>query len=177
MNLDELSLTIYGNPVLRQKAETITEFGPDLEELAQRMFEVMYEEEGVGLAAPQVGLSRRIAVLDVPVDEENSYVGVIVNPEIVASEGTQKAQEGCLSIPGLREDVTRHEWVRIQAQDLKGETFTVEGTELLARAFQHEIDHLNGILYIDRVTSIRRTLMGKKLKRIAADQGRAEPER
>jgi peptide deformylase len=174
MNLDHLALTILGNPVLRQKAEAITDFGDDLENLARRMFEVMYEEEGVGLAGPQVGVSKRIAVLDVPVDENQSYVGVIVNPEIVASGGTQKAEEGCLSIPGLREDVLRKQWVRVRAQDLKGETFTVEGTDLLARAFQHEIDHLNGVLYIDRISAIRRRLMEKKLKNIAAESGKTE---
>lgn len=176
MDLNHLLLTTFGNPVLRRKARTVTEFGDDLEGLARRMFEVMYEEEGVGLAAPQVGISKRIAVLDVPVDESQNYVGVIVNPEITAYEGTQKAQEGCLSIPGLREDVVRHQWVRVQAQDLNGETFTVEGTDLLARAFQHEIDHLNGVLYIDRISSLRRRLMDKKLKSIAAESRMIEPE-
>jgi peptide deformylase len=176
MNPDHLLLTTLGHPVLRRKTETITDFGPDLEGLARRMFEVMYEEEGVGLAAPQVGVSKRIAVLDVPVDEQQRYVGVIVNPRITASEGSQKAQEGCLSIPGLREDVVRHQWIRVEAQDLSGESFTVEGTDLLARAIQHEIDHLNGILYIDRISSLRRRLMEKKLKSIAAESGKTEAE-
>jgi len=169
MSQEELSLTIIGNPVLRQRAREIETFDPELEALAERMFEVMYEEEGVGLAAPQVGVGRRIAVLDVPLEEGNNWVGVMINPRIVETRGIQKGQEGCLSIPGLREDVSRADWLRVEAQDLKGETFTLECTELLSRAVQHEVDHLDGILYVDRLSPVRRRLLARRLKQIAAE--------
>jgi len=169
MNLEELSLTIVGNPVLRRRAEEIAEFDADLEAFAERMFEVMYEEEGVGLAAPQVGVSRRIAVLDVPLEEGESWVGVLVNPRILETRGIQKGQEGCLSVPGLREEVSRADWLKVEAQDLKGETFTLECTELLSRAVQHEVDHLDGILYVDRLSPVRRRLLSRKLKQLAAE--------
>jgi peptide deformylase len=174
MNPDTLSLTLYGNPVLRRRADEVTSFGPPLDALIRRMFDVMYEEEGVGLAAPQVGVSQRIMVLDVPVDDDHRHVGVLINPEILAQEGTQKGQEGCLSIPGLREDVARAQWVRIRGLDAKGEPVTLEGEGLLARAFQHEVDHLNGVLYVDRLSALRRKLLAKRLKEMADEHGRPE---
>jgi len=170
MNLEELRLTIVGNPVLRHRAQEIAEFDAGLEAFAERMFEVMYEEEGVGLAAPQVGVSRRIAVLDVPLEDGNSWSGVMVNPRILETRGIQKAQEGCLSVPGLREEVSRADWLRVEAQDLKGESFTLECTELLSRAVQHEVDHLDGILYVDRLSPVRRRLLSRRLKQLAAEQ-------
>jgi peptide deformylase len=137
------------------------------------MFDVMYEEEGVGLAAPQVGVSQRILVLDVPLDEEDRrHVGVLINPEILEVRGTQKGQEGCLSIPGLREDVTRHQWLRVRGVDAEGRPVELEAKDLLARAVQHEVDHLNGVLYIDRVTAIRRKLLAKRLKDMAEEHAR-----
>ncbi len=169
MTYEELHLRIYGDDVLRRRAEEITEFGPELEQIAHRMFEVMYEEEGVGLAANQVGLSTRMAVLDVPLEEGGSFTGVVINPEILEMKGTQKDQEGCLSIPGLREEVVRHQWMKVRAQDLEGETFEFECTDLLSRAVQHEIDHLDGILFIDRLSPVRRRLLAKKLKKLAAE--------
>ena len=169
MTYEELHLRIYGDQVLRQRAEEITAFGPELEEMAQRMFEVMYEEEGVGLAANQVGVSQRMAVLDVPLEEGGSFTGVVINPEILETQGSQKDEEGCLSIPGLREEVVRHQWMKVRAQDLKGETFEFECTDLLSRAIQHEIDHLDGILFIDRLSPVRRRLLTKKLKKLASE--------
>jgi peptide deformylase len=171
MNLHDLDLTIYGNPVLRRRAEEVTVFDAELEALSKRMFEIMYEEEGVGLAGPQAGVSRRIAVLDVPFDDGGSYVGVLVNPEILEHRGEQKESEGCLSIPGLREEVVRHHWLRVRALDLKGRPFEFECTDLLSRAVQHEVDHLNGVLYIDRLSPVRRRLLAKKLKKISEEQG------
>jgi peptide deformylase len=173
MNLEDLALAVYGNPVLRRRAAEVTAFDAELAALSRRMFEVMYEEEGVGLAAPQVGVSLRIAVLDVPLEDGGSHVGVLVNPEIVETRGEQRAQEGCLSIPGLRDDVTRHQWLTVRAFDLDGRPFVLECTDLLARAVQHEVDHLNGVLYIDRLSPVRRRLLGKRLKKIAERQEEA----
>jgi peptide deformylase len=173
MGLEELSLTIFGNPVLRRRAEEIREFDADLEALSERMFEVMYEEEGVGLAAPQIGVSRRIAVLDVPLEDGGKWMGVMVNPRILETRGIQKGQEGCLSIPGFREDVSRADWLRMEAEDLKGETFSLECTQLLSRAVQHEVDHLDGILYVDRLSPVRRRLLSRKLKQLVAEQDEA----
>ncbi len=170
MNLNELALQIYGADVLRRRAEEITEFTPDLADLSERMFEVMYEEEGVGLAGPQVGVGRRIAVLDVPMEEGSGFRGTIINPVILAHDGVQKGTEGCLSIPGLREEVARHQWVQVQALNLKGEPFEFECEDLLARAVQHEIDHLDGILFVDRLSPVRRRLLTKRLKKIAAGE-------
>lgn len=167
---DDLILRIYGDPVLRQRSEPITEFGPELQELADRMFEVMYEEEGVGLAAPQVGVSQRMMVLDVPLEDGENFTGVVINPEVLEKEGTQTGPEGCLSIPGLREDVTRDQYLKVRAKNLKGETFEFECQDLLSRAIQHEVDHLNGVLFVDRLSPVRRRLLAKQLKQIAADQ-------
>jgi peptide deformylase len=171
MKLEEVALTIYGNPVLRRRAKEVASFDAELEALSKRMFEIMYEEGGVGLAAPQAGVSIRMTVLDVPFDDGGSYVGVLVNPEILEQRGEQKAQEGCLSIPGLREAVVRHQWLRVRALDLKGRPFEFECTDLLSRAVQHEVDHLNGVLYVDRLSPVRRRLLAKKLKKIAEEQG------
>jgi peptide deformylase len=172
MKVQDLTLTVYGNPVLRRRADEVEEFGPELDALVKRMFEVMYEEEGVGLAAPQIGVSRRVMVLDVPVDEENRHVGVVINPEILETKGSQKGQEGCLSVPGLREDVTRKRWLRVRGVDQKGAPVEFEAEDLLARAVQHEVDHLNGILYVDRVSPLRRKLLGKRLKEMAEKHAR-----
>lgn len=169
--LKELYLRIYGDPVLREKSKPVTEFGEALAPTIQRMFEVMYEEEGVGLAAPQVGVNVRMMVLDVPMDEGDSFRKVLINPEIQETEGTQKGEEGCLSFPGLRETITRHARIKVRALDERGETLEFEADDLLSRAIQHEIDHLDGVLFIDRMSPVRRTLLGKRLKKIMAEQG------
>lgn len=171
MNLEELVLTVYGDPVLRQRSEEVTGFGPELEPLIERMYEVMYEEEGVGLAAPQVGVNRRIFVLDVEEAGAERYRGVVINPEILETRGTQKGSEGCLSIPGLREDVTRADWLKVRGVDAKGEPVEFEAQGLLSRAVQHEVDHLDGILFIDRLNPIRRKLLTRRLKQIAEERG------
>src|SRR5579884_1058274 len=138
----------YGEPVLEQPAERVAEFDtPELRELIADMWETMYAAKGVGLAAPQIGLSKRISVIDVSVGEDETQKIVIINPEIISAEGKQTGEEGCLSIPGFREPVTRANSVKVRAQNEKGDTIELAGDELLARAFQHEIDHLNGILF------------------------------
>jgi peptide deformylase len=173
MTPEELELTIYGDPVLRERAEPVTEFGA-LAPLIERMFEVMYEEGGVGLAAPQVGVGQRIMVLDVPMGEDDeNHVGVLINPEIIETEGSQTGLEGCLSIPGLQEEVTRHDRLRVRGVGANGEPVEFECTQLLSRAIQHEVDHLNGVLFIDRLSPVRRKLLAKKLKKIAEERSEA----
>jgi peptide deformylase len=170
MRIEELVLTIYGDPALRRRSEEVTEFGPELQPLLDRMYEVMYEEEGVGLAAPQVGVNQRIMIMDVAISEEERHTGELINPEILETRGTQKGSEGCLSIPGLREDVTRDDWLRVRGVNRDGEPVEFEAEGLLSRAVQHEVDHLNGILFIDRLNPIRRKLLVRKLKQIAEDR-------
>jgi len=171
MSLKELVLTIYGDPVLRRRSGKVTEFGPALQPLLDRMYEVMYEEEGVGLAAPQVGVSHRVMILDVEISPDERHVGELINPEILETRGTQKGSEGCLSIPGLREEVTRDDWLRIRGVNRDGKPVEFEAEGLLSRAVQHEVDHLDGILFIDRLNPIRRKLLSRRLKQIAEERG------
>jgi peptide deformylase len=157
----------YGEPVLEQAAEDVTEFDtPELRELIADMWETMYAAKGVGLAAPQIGLSKRISVIDTSVGEDETKKIVIINPEITSSEGKQTGEEGCLSIPGFREPVTRANNVTVRAQNEKGETIELCGDELLARAFQHEIDHLNGILFINHLSGLKRDIIRRKIKKL-----------
>jgi len=157
----------YGDPVLEQPAEPVTEFDtPELRQFIDDMFESMYAARGVGLAAPQIGFSRRIAVIDTSAGEDPSQKLVLINPEILGAEGTQTVEEGCLSIPGFREDVRRAKRVTIRAQNIKGEFFEMTGEDLLARAFAHEIDHLNGRLYITHVSPLKRDLIRRKIRKL-----------
>lgn len=156
----------YGDPILEKKAEPVTEFNAELSGLIAEMFEIMYAAKGVGLAAPQIGLSKRISVIDISVGEDESQKIVIINPEIVHKEGSQTGEEGCLSIPGFREQVKRANKVKVKAVNEKGEPIDLEGEELLARAFQHEIDHLNGILFINHVSTLKRDLIRRKIKKL-----------
>src|SRR5947209_1022320 len=143
----------YGEPVLERPAEPVSDFEtPELRELIADMWETMYAAKGVGLAAPQVGSSTRISVIDISVGEDETKKIVIINPEILSSEGKQTGEEGCLSIPGFREPVTRANQVMVRAHNEKGEMIELSGEELLARALQHEIDHLNGILFINHLS-------------------------
>lgn len=161
-----LRIRKYGDPVLETKADPVTEFDGELRQLAADMFETMYANKGVGLAAPQVGVSRRLAVIDPSAGEEESEKLVLVNPEILVKEGTQIGEEGCLSIPGFREDVKRAWRVRVRAQDLDGNFFETEGEELLARAIQHEIDHLDGILFLQHLSLLKRDLIKRKIRKL-----------
>jgi peptide deformylase len=156
----------YGNPVLEKPAEEVTVFDKELEKLIEDMFESMYEAHGVGLAAPQIGIARRIAVIDVTFKEDPSAKLVLINPEIIHTEGKHTQSEGCLSIPDFRENVTRPNKVTVRAQDLKGNFYEKTGEELLARAFLHETDHLNGKLYISHVSALKRDLMKRKIKKL-----------
>jgi peptide deformylase len=156
----------FGDPVLETPAVPITRFDDDLKKLVEDMFESMYAAHGVGLAAPQIGISKRIAVIDVTFKEDPDSKLVLVNPEIIHTEGKQRGSEGCLSLPEFREDVTRAARVTARAQNADGEFFEVTGEELLARALQHETDHLNGRLYISHISALKRDLMKRKIRKL-----------
>ncbi len=157
----------YGDPVLEQTAEKVVEFGTDeLNELIADMWETMYSAKGVGLAAPQVGVSKQISVIDVSVGEDESKKIVIINPEVTFREGKQTGEEGCLSIPGFRELVTRANQVRVKALNANGEPIEVAGEELLARALLHEIDHLHGILFLNHLSGLKRDIIKRKIKKL-----------
>ncbi len=157
----------YGEPLLERAAEPVTEFDtPELKELIGDMWETMYAAKGVGLAAPQIGTGKRISVIDTSVGEDESKKIVIINPEIVFRDGKQVGEEGCLSIPGFREPVARPNKVTVRAQNEKGESIELSGEELLARAFEHEIDHLNGILFINHLSTLKRDIIRRKIKKM-----------
>jgi peptide deformylase len=156
----------YPDPVLSKPAETVTEFNADIERLVEEMFDSMYAAQGIGLAAPQISISKRITVIDVSFKERPEDKLALINPVILDRDGKQVEEEGCLSLPEIREKVTRAAWVKVRAQNVKGETFEVEGEELLARALQHEIDHLNGILFIDHLSRLKRDLVQRKIKKL-----------
>jgi peptide deformylase len=156
----------FGNPVLEKKAEIVTVFDDELRKLIDDMFESMYAARGVGLAAPQIGISRRIAVIDVTFKEDPKAKLVLLNPEIIHTEGRFKQSEGCLSIPDFRENVTRPRAVTVRAQDEHGKIFELTGEELLARALQHETDHLNGKLYISHISALKRDLIKRKIRKL-----------
>ncbi len=157
----------YGEPVLEQVADPVIEFDtPELREVVADMWETMYGAKGVGLAAPQIGLSKRISVIDTSVGEDETKKIVIINPEITLTEGKQVGEEGCLSIPGFREPVSRANKVAVRARNEKGETIEIEGEELLARALLHEIDHLNGILFINHLSTLKRDIIRRKIKKL-----------
>ncbi|WP_353066563.1 peptide deformylase [Tunturibacter psychrotolerans] len=156
----------WPDPVLAKRGETVTVFDAKLKKLTDEMFESMYEAQGIGLAAPQIAISQRITVIDVSFKKNPEEKIVLINPEIIEREGKQVEEEGCLSLPEIREKVSRAEWVKVKAQDVTGEWFEIEGTELLARAMQHEIDHLDGVLFIDRLSRLKRDLVIRKIKKL-----------
>lgn len=157
----------YGHPVLETRAQEITEFGTEeLERLIADMFESMYAAKGVGLAAPQIGIGRRIAVIDISAGQDPNAKLVLINPEIIHTEGRQRDEEGCLSLPGFREPVTRPKRVTARAQDFSGKTFLVTGEDLLARALCHETDHLNGKLYLSHISALKRDLIRRKVRKL-----------
>src|SRR6266480_4813581 len=156
----------FGDPVLEKHAEPVTVFDAELKKLAEDMFESMYAAHGVGLAAPQIGISKRIAVVDVSFKEDPEAKLVLVNPEIIHQEGSQVHSEGCLSLPDFRADVKRAFKVTVRAQDLDGKWFERTGEELEARAFLHETDHLNGKLFITHISALKRDLIKRKIKKL-----------
>ncbi|HXE91711.1 MAG TPA: peptide deformylase [Terriglobales bacterium] len=157
----------FGDPVLERPAAPVTVFDDELRKLVEDMFESMYAAHGVGLAAPQIGISKRLAVIDVSFKEDPGAKLVLVNPEIIHKEGKQRSSEGCLSLPEFRAEVTRAHRVTVRAQDLEGKVFEKTGEDLLARALLHETDHLNGRLFIHHISALKRDLIKRKIRKLA----------
>jgi peptide deformylase len=156
----------YGDPVLETPGKRIDKFDEDMQKLVADMFESMYAASGVGLAAPQIGVGLRLTVIDVSNGKIPEAKIVLVNPEIIYAEGTQREEEGCLSIPGFRGYVERPQYVTVRAQDAEGKEFERRGEGLLARAFCHEIDHLNGVLFITHLSMLKRDLIKRKIRKL-----------
>jgi peptide deformylase len=160
-----LQICRFPNPVLKQKTRPIQKIDSTILQLVQDMAETMYAAPGVGLAAPQVGHSLRLAVIDVSPADQPKNLLVLLNPQIVAAEGECTWDEGCLSVPDCSEEVKRNKKVVVRYQNLQGETAEITGEELLAIALQHEIDHLDGILFIDRLSPLKRRLIRRKFQK------------
>ena len=157
----------YGDAVLEREAEEVTDFDtPELHTFLEDMFDSMYAAKGVGLAAPQIGFSRKIAVIDISNAENPADKLVLINPRILRVEGKQEGEEGCVSIPGSREQVKRGKRATVRAQDVKGEVFEKTGEDLLARAILHETDHLYGKLYIGHISALKRDLIRRKVRKL-----------
>jgi peptide deformylase len=161
-----LKVVKYPEPVLSQPGEPVTEFDGELKKLVEDMFETMYASQGIGLAAPQVAVSKRVTTIDLSQGKDPEQKLVLVNPEIIFRDGKQYEEEGCLSFPEIREKVQRAAKVKVRAQDLSGKWFEMDGEELLSRAFQHEIDHLDGMLFIFRMSSLKRDLVLRKIRKM-----------
>jgi peptide deformylase len=161
-----LPILTYPHPILRKKTELVSEFDAELTTIVNDMVETMYDAPGVGLAAPQVGISRKIIVYDTAPKEEKGEFSALINPVIVEAEGKEIGEEGCLSVKELCAEVKRAYRIVVEGHDLTGSPVTFEAEDWPARVLQHEIDHLNGILFIDHLSSLKRALYKKKLKKI-----------
>ena len=160
----------FGDPVLETPSDPVAEFDTlELRQLVDDMFETMYEAKGVGLAAPQVGIGKRLTVIDCTGGDKEGHKLVLINPEIVSTEGEQVGEEGCLSIPGFRENVKRPYKVVARYQDVTGEWFEITGEELLARAILHENDHLDGVLFLSHLSRLKREMIKRKIKKLRRD--------
>jgi peptide deformylase len=169
-----LDLVLFPDRCLETPCDPVTEFDtPDLHRLVADMFDTMYFHEGLGLAAPQIGIMKRVTVIDPSAGRDTGKRMVLVNPSITAAEGKQRSEEGCLSFPGFIEDITRSMSVTVDARDLTGASVRLKGDGLLSRALQHEIDHLEGILFIQRMSSLKRELIRRKIRKLlkAGDWG------
>jgi peptide deformylase len=156
----------YGEPVVHDRAEPVSAFTPDIDRLVDDMIETMYAAPGVGLAAPQIGVPLRIFVVDISIGRDPSGLIVMINPELVAQDGMQLEEEGCLSVPGFNATVVRPSRVVIKGLDRMGGEQQREGTGLLARAFQHEMDHLEGTLFVNRLRGIKRDIIVRKIHKL-----------
>ncbi|MGB6877596.1 MAG: peptide deformylase [Candidatus Acidiferrales bacterium] len=156
----------YGAAVLEQSTRPVDKFDSDLAKLTEDMFESMYAARGCGLAAPQIGLSLNLTVIDVTSGKNPEAKLVLANPVIIHSEGEQREEEGCLSIPGFRGNVLRPAYVTVRAQDVNGKEYEMKGEGLLARAFCHEIDHLHGILFLTHLSMLKRDLIRRKIRKL-----------
>jgi len=161
-----LKIVKYPEPVLQQPGEPVTEFDDELRKFVADMFETMYAAQGIGLAAPQVAVSKRVTVIDLSMGKDPEQKLVLINPEVIFREGKQYEEEGCLSFPDIREKVQRAFRVTIRAQDERGKWFEMDGEELLSRAFQHEIDHLDGVLFIFRISALKRDFVLRKIRKL-----------
>ena len=159
-------ITKYGNAVLESPTRPIEKFDEEFAKLCEDMFESMYAAQGIGLAATQIGISKKLAVVDVSVGKNPEARLVLANPEIIHVEGDQREEEGCLSLPGFRGNVLRPAYVTMRAQNLKGELYEMRGEGLLARAFCHEIDHLNGVLFIQHLSMLKRDLIKRRIRKL-----------
>ena len=156
----------FGDPILEKPTKPVAAFDEQLAELAEDMFATMYAAQGIGLAAPQIGKSIRMTVVDVTGGKNPEAKIVLINPQLIHAEGEKREEEGCLSIPGFRGYVVRPQFVTVRAQNLKGEFFEIRGEDLLARAFCHEIDHLDGILFLQHLSMLKRDLIKRKIKKL-----------
>lgn len=161
-----LKIVKYPDPMLARPAEPVTEFNAELRKLIADMFETMYAGQGVGLAASQVGIAKRLVVIDLSGGNEPKDKLALVNPEIIFREGKAYGEEGCLSFPEIREKVMRAARVRVRAQDERGKWFEMDGDDLLARCFQHEIDHTDGIQFIYRMSALKRDMALRKIRKM-----------
>ena len=157
-----LKVRKYGDPVLRRRALPVAEITPEIRRMVDDMIETMYDEVGIGLAAPQVGISLRLMVVG---HEKTVGARAIVNPVIAEQGGEVTAEEGCLSLPGIFAPVARAEWVRLDGQDLEGQPVSIKARGLTARVFQHEMDHLDGVLFIDRLDAVTRDRIKRRIKK------------
>ncbi len=165
-----LHICTYPEKILRERAKPVTSVDQEITRLADYMAETMYNAPGIGLAANQVGVSKRLLVADIYPREPESDLIVLANPEIISAEGELTIEEGCLSVPDYLAEVKRHEKVTVRGLDLKGEEVEIEAEGLLAVVLQHEIDHLNGVLFIDRISRLKRELYKRKLRKLLAKQ-------
>jgi len=161
-----LPIVKYGDPILRKRVERVTDI-QEVQDLADNMFETMYTEAGMGLSANQVGLDRNFAIIDLSHAQENELPRLFINPRILDSSGSFDMEEGCLSIPGIRATITRPERVRVRFQDESGEIYEEWFEGLLSRVIQHEVDHLNGVFYIDHLTPAKHAMIKNRLAEIA----------
>ncbi len=157
----------YGAPQLREVSRPVDSFDDELAKIAKNMIETMYASPGIGLAAPQIGLNIRLTTIDLSVGDEKSKLIILCNPEILSTEGTQKNDEGCLSIPEFSEAVSRPLKMVVRGRNLSGEEVKIEAEGLLARCLSHEIDHLNGVLFVDHLSPLKRNLIRSKIKKLA----------
>jgi len=169
-----MRLSRYGSDVLRDVAQPVDEITDEIKQIAEDMLSSMYDSDGVGLAAPQVGISKRIIVVDPEPLNLDSEPIALINPEIVEQSGQADADEGCLSVPDVRGEVERAAKVTVEALNLDGKKVRIEATDLLARIFQHEIDHLNGVLFIDHLSRLKKQLIKKHLKKIEQETKEGE---
>ena len=166
-------IVIVGNPTLSTKAEPIEDIDDEIIRLARDMVETVHAAPGIGLAAPQVDVGKRLIVVDLSVGENKSDLIVLANPEIIRMERRALGEEGCLSVPDIREKISRPYWVAVRGLDLRGNVVDIEGEDLLARVLCHEVDHLDGILFVDRLSPLKRSLIKKRLRKNSPDAWRA----